>query len=113
MTQRVRKTAMAVLAFLLGLLVGGIATGVVMFRPQLRHIERKSLDSQTDFQLPSGQLWWKLFYVDQFGKASEVLFTYEGDMMQTWFNAYGYALIMLREDGVEPTEAKVELYGQV
>ena len=51
----------------------------------------------SDYQLPSGQLWWRADYVDDTGNQSVILFTYEGEREQTWYNAYQKAQIMLRE----------------
>ena len=56
----------------------------------------------SEFQLPSGQLWWLLQYRDG-DSSSEMLFTYEGENKQTWYNANQYAQILLRELGLMTT----------
>lgn len=65
----------------------------------------------SNYQLPPGQLWWILRFQDG-GRVSETLFTYEGERRQTWFFAQQYALILLREMGLENTKAQVSVYGK-
>lgn len=62
-----------------------------------------------DFQLPPGQLWWHLRFLDG-DRVSETLFTYEDYRKQTWYYARRYADTLLTEMGLNPAYSRVALY---
>jgi hypothetical protein len=64
-------------------------------------------NSKSDYQLPSGQLWWLCRYSDH-GHVSEMVFSHE--KAKTWFGARAIAQVELMNLGLQNTAYVVTLY---